>query len=78
MLSDKRIADFDRHIEAPQTVRPRILLELLREMGADTPCMTAAKAVVTPYPALDLVLVRAIDADRFLACPWCLLLGARP
>jgi hypothetical protein len=79
MLSDKHTADFDWHIEALQAVGPRILSELLREMGADmTPHMTAVEAVVAPYAALDPVLVRAIDADQFPPRPLCPVPEGRP
>lgn len=62
-------AQFQRHIECIYALGPRVVAELLAELGRRTLHMTTIEQTVERYAQLDPKAVRAVGADQFPARP---------
>jgi hypothetical protein len=75
--SDIRDRRFERHVAQVCELGPRVVGELLRELGATTMHMTTVEQVVEQYAGLDPDTVRILGGDRFPACPALRVVGGR-
>ena len=72
-----RDAAFERDVATLCALGPRCMVELLREIGADTMRMTAVESLVRRYVRLDAATLRALGGDRLPPRPLHLVPGGR-
>jgi hypothetical protein len=70
-------AQFNRQIEQICTLGPRVVAEMLAELGRRTLHMTTIEQTVERYAQLDPKAVRAVGADQFPSRPKLRVVGGR-
>ena len=58
------------HVERLHRLGPRVLDELLLEIGAARSCLTAIETTLERYAGLSQDVIAAADGDRFPARPF--------
>ena len=66
LLQERR---FQRDAERLHRLGPRVIYEILAEIGRARMCRTYVEDIVARYARLDLSAVHALDGDRFPAPP---------
>ena len=60
---------FERNVARLYLLGPRVVTELLRDVGAQTMRMSAIESKVADFANLDPNMVRALGGDRFATPP---------